>query len=433
LRKAAWYKDVSNLFLFIFLFSVLSGAIRKWIVGDGGVANIILGVQLLIPFVFLLAGKEKFLRIFNNRVFTFYLAVLVIEAFNPMNLTFFHGLFGILIHSAFWIGIFYYFENRDSFFVEHKLRSIIIMAVSLLVLAYIQYGLPPSHVLNKYVNEKLDGGVATVGKNVRITGTFSYISGFTAYLIFHAFLVWGLIKLNYKAIVVIGLMAGGLIAAFMSGSRTGTYSYIIFISLIFIYEFRKVNISRILAQLFIPAVIVFAFFALKGTFGDVGDNVKLAYDNFDTRRNSLNQTGEEKKRLFLDLDQVLYFKGENPVFGIGLGSTYQGAIALYGLSEHVRAYGYVESELARYVLEGGFILLFCKIILALSMARKLAMPLFTKAIIVIMLFSFNPIVYNIFNSVFTMLGIILIDHIYYKTKYVVPEDDVEQSLEPNNA
>jgi hypothetical protein len=404
LKKISWYKNPSNLYLVIFMFSVFSGAVRKWVVGDGAAANIIFAVQMLTPLVFWLSGNARFLKIFENRSLTLYIGLLFIQAFNPMNLTFFHGVFGILIHSAFWVGVFFYLENRDDFSFNRNLKSIVIVGASLLVLAYIQYGLPPSHILNRYVNEKLDGGVATVGQKVRVTGTFSYISGFTAYLIFHGFLVWAVIKMNYKAYVIIGLLAGGFVAAFMSGSRSGTYSYSIFIAVICIYEFRKANISKILAQLFIPAVILFAIFTLKGSIGGIEGNVQEAYENFDNRRAGLSESGEEKRRLFWDLDQLLDFRGNYPVFGVGLGSTYQGAVSLYGLSPYVKEYGYSESELARYVLEGGFVLLIVKLILAMSMVAKLVMPKFTRLIIFIMIFTFNPVVFNLYNSVYCHVG-----------------------------
>lgn len=411
MERTKWYKNPTSIYLAIFIFSVFSGAIRKWVFGNGAVANIILGIQLFAPLAFMFCGMDRFTKIFQNKTFVIYLLVLFAEAFNPMNKTIYHGFLGILIHAGFWIGTFFYIENREQFVLEKIFPYLIGVAFLLMLLAYVQYGLPTNHILNKYVNEQLSGGVATVGTNVRVTGTFSYISGFTAYIIFHAFLVWAMVKEKTRSFVIVSLLFGGIIAAFMTGSRTATFSYAIFLAIILLYEFRHINYFKIISQLFLPLVIVVTIFSLKGNLGTFGDRIETAYANFDDRREKLEASGEQEKRL--EITSILNFSGQYPIAGIGLGATYQGAVGLFGVSEHLREYGYVEAEMERYVVEGGFILLILKILITFSMCSRLLLPFFPKLFIGVMLFTFNPVVFNIYNTVFTMLGVILIDYVYY--------------------
>ncbi|MFX6945393.1 hypothetical protein ABTH53_20265, partial [Acinetobacter baumannii] len=68
--------------------------------------------------------------------------------------------------------------------------------------------------------------------------------------------------------------------------------------------------------------------------------VENAFIGFAERRDRGIQTGEESFRIFGDLNEVFNFRGNYPIIGVGLGSTYQGANKLFGTSPYVLEYGF---------------------------------------------------------------------------------------------
>lgn len=410
----------SGVLVFIFLFTIFSGALRKWVISDQLTGNIIFGLQLVMPFLFLLCGWKKVSNLYHHTIFILYLLLLLIEAFNPLNLSWIHGSLGFLIHSGFWFAMYYYITNRH-LFILGNLGVIVVVASLMLILVYIQYSLPPDHLLNKYVDEKKVSGISTVGDRVRVTGTFSYIGGFSSYLVFHIFFIWALIRRNAFPLLIAFLLAGGLIAAFMSGSRGTTFGYILIVLLMTLNEYKTFEIGSMLSRIFLPICIIGTVLLLVGDF-DITDNLGTAYQNFENRRISLKESGEEQSRLFWDINQIIDFRGKYPIFGVGLGATYQGAIAIMGESEYVKEYGYYESELARYILEGGFLLLFFKIILSIDLLSKLYLPRIVKFFLFVMIFNFYFVVFNVYNAVFAFLSIIILEQSYLqrvKSKFPV--------------
>ncbi|HCT23373.1 MAG TPA: hypothetical protein DIW54_08575 [Chitinophagaceae bacterium] len=393
----------------------MSGVLRKWVFTNYTVGNIIFFFQLLVPYLFITNEQFKFNKIFKNNLFNFFLLYVLADAFNPLQKTFLHGPVGVLLHYCYWFLGFYYINNRQYFDVRKLIFVFVIVAFGELVLGYIQYGLPQKHFLNRYAAEQNVGNIiAEVGTAVRITGTFSYISGFSSYLLFHVLFVWGLIIYQYRPAITITLLLGGLMAAFMNGSRGATYVYVAVVIFFLVFEARKTNISKFIGRLIVPAIIVYMVVLARGQLG-VETTVSTAYDNFQSRRESLSESGEEKSRILWDYYALRDFKGEYPVFGIGIGATYQGAIVLWGSSEALQKYGYIESELERYVVEGGFILLIIRLVLTYVLCSSLVVPWHTKWLIGGLTF-IAPITFNIFNIVFFMVGIIFLDQAYYHKK-----------------
>ena len=113
--------------------------------------------------------------------------------------------------------------------------------------------------------------------------------------------------------------------------------------------------------------------------------------------------------------RLLNFKGDYGLFGVGLGSTYQGANALFGVSAAVKEHPVNEDELDRIVLEGGFILLALKIVLMVLLVRNSCINKLYLSVYLILVILFVPIVFNIYNSIYLFLGLALLDRVYYIT------------------
>lgn len=420
-----------KIFLLIYFFTVLSGAFRKWIISDKQIGNVILFLQILVPFSFLLLkGGMKNWQI-GKSGFMILIFVLIIGVLNPLNLTINHGLLGFLLHLSFFLMMFFYINNRQYFHFEQIVGILFIGGMIQLLLAFFQYTQPASALINTYVDVEAVGGVALVGNSIRVTGTFSYISGFTGFLFFNSLFIWALVKYNYKSINVLLLLLFGLIACFMSGARAATYSYLIIIAVIAFTEpifFSKIIVDiKSLFPILIIATIVIGFGSEQ-----VVDLVSNAFTGFLERRSRGIESGEETTRIFGDFYELSRFSGGYPVMGVGLGSTYQGANKLFGTSPYVLEYGFFESELVRIVLEGGFLLLITRIAILIFLLRNLFIPTVGRVIIFILLLLFFPYVFNLYNAVFAALGIILVDYFYYRAYLVKLNFADTQQLSPNS-
>lgn len=403
--------DKTSTLVSVFIFTIVSGILRKWVFTSYAVGNIIFFIQLLVPYLLFIIDFRGLNKIFTIKLVSFFLLYLFLQVLNPLQKTFLHGPVGILLHAIFWLMGFYYLFNKEKINFKRYIVVFVVIAFGEIVLGAIQYGLPQGHFLNRYAAEQNVGNnIAAVGSAVRITGTFSYISGFSAYLLFHALFVWGLILLEYRPAITLSLLVAGLFAAFMNGSRGATYVYIFIFLVFLVFEARKTNISKFIFRLIVPAMLVYMVVLLRGQLG-IESTATAALDNFQARRSAGIEQGEEKSRFLWDYYALVEKKYEYPLFGIGIGSTYQGAVVLWGQSEALMRHGYVESELERYVLEGGFFLLLIRLILTIYFCRMLFMPSYTKWMIGGLMF-IAPITFNIFNIVFFVIGIMFLDQAY---------------------
>lgn len=398
--------------LALFLITVLGGALRKWFISSDAVGNVILGIQMIIPFCFLIwrspAGISPF-RKFG--ILNIYFAYLVFHIIYPLQLTFFHGLFGVMVHGGFWLGIFYYLANRHLFEPRKLINLMLIVAAGEVVLGFIQYGLPMDHVLNRYARE--GQSIAVVINRVRITGTFSYLSGYTAFLIFYPLLVWALIRLRYPQWFVVTALLLGVSVGFMTGSRSAAVIIIVLGGAMLLQEYPLGSLFSVAGRLAIPALIAVAVITVVNQEAVFG-TVTKAYENFMLRVEHNQESGEQTTRLFGDLWFVQNAQLRYPLFGVGVGSTYQGATILFGTSTYVLEVGYLESEFSRILVEGGWVLVALRYILTIVLAFQLSFGGFMRLAVMFVVAVGQPIVYNPHNAAFLLVGIILVDNIFWR-------------------
>lgn len=391
----------------LFSYTVFSGAVRKWVVGPGAANNVIFLGQLLIFFVFyLLASSSKLRPHFKVPVFfIIFFLYLVIAALNSKNHTIYHGLFGLLIHVGIWVALIAYYQRREHFELEKLIGFFIVVLVVEIILASVQYKLPTDHILNI----KGDGNMtdALVGNAVRVSGTFSYLGGFHVMITFYGFLIWYMLVMEFPFFFTVSVFGLSLYGALMSGSRGAMFLLLFISGFAFIYTgflFRRIiNIVVTLAIL----ISLLTYFA-----DNIVRSVNTSYENFSQRVEWGQESGEADARVEDYLTEVVNFRGKYPIYGIGLGSTYQGANILFGESIYSKDYGYYESELVRIVLEGGFILFFFRIILLLSFLRYSYLPGAAKWVILIF-FLGSAVTFNTYQGVFFLLGLIMVDRAYF--------------------
>ena len=368
--------------------------------------NSILFVQLLIPWLIFFSIYDKSRTSKSFVVLLVYLAYLFFCAFNPLNATIYHGILGIILHGGFWFALFAYLDNRDKIDVVKLSPWFWVICLAQFALGVVQYLLPSDHLLNKYANLEEVQVIANVGSAVRVTGTFSYVAGYSSFIFFMAAFGWYLaLKKTFQSRLVILLLFFAFAGALMNGSRATTA--ILLVISCFIFFNRQFILHSI------PSVILSVFFVLGLFFYSpvVQNFATHTYENFMERVTVTRASGEEKARVLGPIDRIIYFKGKY-TFGIGLGATYQGANAIWGESWYAQEYGFYEDEGERILLEGGYPLFFFRAILLLLVGYYTKIPVYAFAFFYFLILLFFPIVFNIYNSVYMLFGLFLLDRAF---------------------
>jgi hypothetical protein len=253
------------------------------------------------------------------------------------------------------------------------LRRYTLLAVPVGLLAVAQFFSPPSSILNTYArsNEEM-GYIATFGSSeyVRVTGTFSFITGYTSYLLATSILLLGLLgagrwrlRGNLPLFGALGMTALGIL---MTGSR----GPILMLAALFpIYWWlgvlREKGGGATFGRLILGLSLVGAFLAWAGAD---------ALDAFYGRAQGMADVpGRIASPLVAPL-QVLPHAG---LFGYGIGATHQTAVALApALVPYSWLQGLIiEVETGRVMVEMGplgFLLVyFLRILLAVLAIRQI--------------------------------------------------------------
>ncbi|WP_154648041.1 hypothetical protein [Pedobacter arcticus] len=398
--------------LYLFLFTTLSGAIRKWGVDSKLLSNALLGIQLIIPLCFLFFKNAFHFDYKQRNIFVIlltYIFILLLLAANPLGATLGHGILGIIVHLGFWLPMFIYVKDPEAFKLEKLIPLLIILCFAQVILGSIQSTLPTDAWLNRYAVTEGDGFAdALVGDSVRVSGTFSYISGYGSFMLFYTLLVCVLIKIRYQPFILIPFILIGYYGCLISGSRGTVYSYLIIIGMYVVTSVNiKANSKLIGGALLVILVGGFFNFILQDPL-NIYEKFAKSSDNFEERTEGAGDN--TKGRVTGAVDELLYLNFEHDIIGVGLGSTYQGANALFGYNPNLKGQGF-ETEFKRVVLEGGYILLILRFIMFFYLMRFLKGSFFFKlTIIALSLFVFS-IIYNTYNAFFFMLGIALIDRV----------------------
>lgn len=401
-----------RIILYLFLFTTLSGAIRKWGVDSKLISNAILGIQLLIPLCFAFF-KNAFRFEYRQRnifvVLLSYVFVVLLLAANPLGATLGHGILGIIMHLGFWIPMFVYVTNPEDFKLEKLIPIFIALCFAQVILGSIQSTLPPEAWLNRYAVTEGEGFAdALVGDAVRVSGTFSYISGYGSFMMFYTLMACVLIKIRYQPFILIPFLAIGYYGCLISGSRGTTYSYLIIIG---VYILTSVNIKAngklIGGALLVVFVGGFLNFVLQDPL-HIYEKFEQSANNFEERTEGA--TDNTQGRVLGAVDELVYLKFEHDLIGVGLGSTYQGANALFGYNPNLKGEGF-ETELKRVVLEGGYVLLILRLVMFFYLMQFLKGSfVFKLTVFTLSLFVFS-IIYNTYNAFFFMLGLAMIDRV----------------------
>jgi len=341
---------------------VFEGALRKWVLP---------GAQDLIYFAkdgLLLAAYAGFLasdgaRRARNTVrdplliglILFSVLIGAIEIFNPHLPNVLVGLLGFKAY-FFYVPLLWVvpatFESRADLWRFLYLYTL--LAIPLGLLALLQFGSPASSPLNTYART---GGstaaISTFGSSsyVRVTSTFSYITGYVSYLFATALMILSLlstIQWHFKRYyVVYGALGLTLIGMLVSGSRAPVLMFAVTFPLYWWMTARRdrqnfLAITRVL--------VVVGVFALVLAYG--ADDIVNAFYG---RAASAHDAGGRILSPFL---QPFELAGDAGILGYGIGATHQAASLLVSDGETPVNWLpglIVEDESGRVMIETGIL------------------------------------------------------------------------------
>ena len=392
---------------FLLIYTIFNGAVRKWIIQGGVYSNVLLLIQILLPWVFYFAAAGSKRR-YGPLLLSFG-GILLLMAFNPLNQTLYHGLFGILLHLGFLLIAFHYLENRHLYPWKDLHGLLIAIFLLEIGLSIVQYSLPRTHFLNRYAAEGAVN-IAFVGEAARVTGTYSFVSGFTSWLFFINLWLLSLSReKTYRAGTILILLGLTIFASIISGSR-GALIFSVVFTLLSLRELFKGRSGKTIT------VLLILFGGMAVGFFQKNEFLQQAWANFYSRIEDGVRDKEYGRRTFGIFDEVLNFRGEHAWLGNGLGATYQGARQVWGESYFLLHYGGYEEEPERIILEGGFLLFFLRSALILYFLFRLNIPLAAKLFLYLIIIFFTHSIFNIYNIVFVTLGICMYDGGYFQQK-----------------
>lgn len=350
---------------------VLEGALRKWVFP---------GAQDLVYFgkdVLLLGAYAGYLqdrsrpRVAVPRLLASMLAAGAVlgalQVFNPRLPTPLVGLLGFKAYFFYvplaWI-VPAVFSAPALLF--QRLRQYLLLAIPIGVLSAAQFLSPADSVLNAYARSG-GGGVSTFGSSthVRVTATFSYISGYSSYLLAVVMLVLALLAANKWRIRGNIALYLCLVSALGGLFTTGSRGPLLMLALLFpVYLWlslareaqRDAVLGRILLGLGLVAALV----------NQVGSD---AIDAFYGRAAGSGDMVERVVNPFVQPVSLIYPAG---LLGFGIGATHQTAEAVTRGIEPFSWLGdnRVEDEPGRVMLElgpfGFFFIYFVRVYLVLK-------------------------------------------------------------------
>lgn len=339
---------------------VVEGAIRKWLF-PGAQDLVYLGKDVLLVAAYLGFVREHANLRYRPPALAFLYSTLVLaavvgalEIFNPRLPNLMVGAFGF---KAYFLYVPILFVLPAAFPTDRDLvvflRRYILLSIPIGLLATAQFFSPASSPLNTYARAADDvagGYISTFGSSefVRVTATFSYITGYASYLMAMTILV-----LSYLAVVRWRLAGNVAVFAALGMTllgmlETGSRGPVFILSLLFpIYWWLAVmrggqggaTFGRLLLGLSVLGIAI----------GFLGSDAVSAFLGRAT------SSGDVETRLSLPFEAPWEILPDAGLIGYGIGATHQTATAFtHGIAPYSWLHGLgVEAETGRVMLELG--------------------------------------------------------------------------------
>ncbi|MBW4462395.1 MAG: hypothetical protein KME47_19470 [Nodosilinea sp. WJT8-NPBG4] len=349
-----WQRSVKAVLVLV----VLEGALRKWVLPQASQL-----IYFLKDFVLIGAYLRYFLlspvqtRIFTQKPFILILVGCMavwggVQVFNPSLGSPVIGLFGF---KSYFLYVPLVWLVPQMFSTEEKLyqfiRNYLLLLIPVCILAIAQFFSPPTSPLNVYAWGEDGPAVVSSGLGtVRVTGTFSYLTGYATYLLTCLCLLLPVVSRPQPPLwQVLALTEGGLIAvtSFMTGSRGLVLGSVLLIAgyglLLALTSFS--NFSSSARKLVLPGIVSFLAVSQGG---------RLAFESFWSRVESANDS--IAARILSPFTEPFSNFALKGLDGYGLGSTFQANVIIrqvFQLPPGEVIPVYFENEMGRIGLEIG--------------------------------------------------------------------------------
>ncbi|PWQ98715.1 hypothetical protein [Leucothrix arctica] len=335
------------LLLGIISIAILEGALAKWFGVPMTVSMVFrdfLGVLLVCRFFYL--KKFKVFPILSAILLVWSVLIISVALLQSMSLSL--PIIVSLIGLRFWLLYLWISLSIASLVSFDKfsksLKFLVYFLIIMTPLVYYQSTLPPSHFLNSDPALEGVGVFILAGDIVRATGTFSFTSGFTYFLVVIIPLVYSFKGLcRDKKIRILSVLCLILMVVF-SGSR----STIIWFSIMTLaWLMAEVFSGRMSARylLVIPFISLVVYFGVTIIFEN---NI----DAYISRFESASEAEKISSRILAIFFGEPYVFNDFKLFGNGIGAgSNAGAIFLSG----ERGFSLAETEPGRVHLEAGLV------------------------------------------------------------------------------
>lgn len=364
--------------LSILLIAIFEGAVRKWL--SSGVGSILIGVRDVLAFISIIMVFIENADIKRSSVFKLVVIwCFIIVVWGLIQILFNQTPFLLFVVGIrFWL-LYFVFAivvglsmNREDF--DYIVYSLFLIAVIMMPLIIIQHILPPSHFINKQIENDAERIFVVANDIVRTTGTFSFTLGQTTFLGLLTPLVFGYItdNSNKRTILTWGALISVVVCTVLSGSRGAIFFFLAIFFIYVIFEFilikKKLTKNHGVLVFFIMLGVVFSPIIFSRAIEATQERFESASESEDISDRIISTFSGEP----FVIDSMSWIGS-----GIGYGSNFA-SIFLTGENGFVLA----ETEPGRNLLEGGTIgvlyiivkwmlLFFCGVIsLVTSLERK---------------------------------------------------------------
>jgi len=359
---------------------IFEGAIRKWVFpGAQDLIYFAKDILLLGAYLGFFRDRPRLrLRLPARPVLYSLLAVAalfgLLEVFNPALPNLLVGIFGFKAY-FFYVPLLFVvpaaFASDGA--LNRFLRRYALVAIPVGLLAVAQFFSPASSFLNTYARSSEDAYVATFGSSnyVRVTSTFSFITGYTTYLLATAILILALLGAGGWRFRGQWLMMGALGMTVLGMLMSGSRGPVLLLAVLFpLYWWLAVIRERGGGGAFGRLLIALTLVGLSLSYTTTGQK---AADAFLGRAAGVSDVSGRVTSPLLTPYEILPEVG---LLGFGIGATHQTAATLApGLVPYSWLHGIiVEVETGRVMLElgpiGFFLVYFIRVYLALFSFRQ---------------------------------------------------------------
>jgi hypothetical protein len=341
------------------LLAVFEGVFRKWVFPELGQSVYFAKDVLLLGGYVGAFGPSIIHRrpLFERHPANVFLALLAVLGFcelaNPALVNLRVGLFGLKAY-LFDVPLLYLVPRAFPDFGELRRIWIAFLACAAIpvVLGILQFAAPVDSELNRYAweDEVEVESVATFGEanKVRVTGTFSYVSGYAVYLTVVVLMGFPVVLSERKRWIrgaTYGVMVLALANLFMTGSRGPFLILAVASMMLLLLAFRHGTLAGTRAALVVLVMLPLAVVIAQNAFPE-------AWTSFFERVTDNEDVGERLTGLVSNPVPAADAAG---FFGYGIGATHQAAAFLIPDGTAYRRPPEAEGEWERIMLELGVI------------------------------------------------------------------------------